>query len=130
MSTSGSETASANTTQSDLFSATGENVVENPLKCPLDLSHFEHHSGEAGLETLLGKTRLPPTEISIPVKSQPSIDVFLKSRKSSLPKHKKPVAAATNSDVCKDFLSPFQRYQLLKPFMDSIKTGWCCLFPK
>ena len=127
MSTSGSENASTNTTQSDLFSATGENVVENPLKCPLDLSHFEHHSGEAGLETLLGKKLPLPAQVSIiPVKSQPAIDVFLKSKKAPTALHKQKksaVALVTNSDVCKDFLSPFQRYQLLKPFMDSIITG-------
>ena len=122
---------SANTTQ-DLFSGnSGDNFVENPLKCPLDLSHFDRSEVQAGLASLLDKnTRITPTtEIIIPAKSQPSIDVFLKSRKyaSEHQKTKKPQPVlkvqATNSDLCKSFLSPFQRYQLLKPFMDSMKSG-------
>ena len=80
-------------------------VLENPLESPLDLAHFS----ELGkLETVLTKQMVIPH--SSLVKKKPDLSVFGKGRVSKESK-------------AWQFVSPYQRFALLKPYLDSLNAN-------
>merc|ERR1712130_817716 len=78
-------------------------VTSNPLQSPLDLSHLED-SGE--LETVV-KNKFTFANNNL-VKSKPDLSVFDNSK------------TITRTSLV-TFVSPFQRYTLLKPYLESIE---------
>jgi len=78
-------------------------ITSNPLESPLDLSHLED-SGE--LDTVV-KNKFTFANNNL-VKSKPDLGVFDSS---------KPVTRAS----LVTFVSPFQRYTMLKPYLESIE---------
>merc|ERR1719233_2706951 len=78
-------------------------ITSNPLESPLDLSHLED-SGE--LDTVV-KNKFTFANNNL-VKSKPDLGVFDSS---------KPVTRAS----LVQFVSPFQRYTMLKPYLESIE---------
>jgi hypothetical protein len=95
--------------------------IENPLKCPLDVGPL----AELGPVSCLVDRQLDrivrkfqPAGVRLR-KTQPDLAVFGVSRDN-----KKAAVAASkeeNSAVRVQFVSPFKRYQLLKPYLDSIE---------
>jgi hypothetical protein len=76
-------------------------IVEDPLKCPLDLGHFaDAGQGDLGLKVLLDSNDTRPKQLSVQFKPMPGIDLFeVKPDLSSQIKFK-------------TFLTPFQRFQV------------------
>ena len=98
--------------QSSIF-----DVLENPFKCPLDLSSIQRHQEHDGdLPVLLKATRVDCERVNGPImsiarKEKPELDIFSSSTKSS---HSNEIE---NINI---FLSPFQRLQLLKPYLEAM----------
>ena len=90
-------------------------ILENPLKCPLDLSSLQRHDDQMlELPVLLKKVSSRElsinTEIVVPFKHKPEIDIFSSAKESEI----------KNSNNINIFLSPFQRLQLLKPYLEAM----------
>jgi len=82
--------------------------LENPLKSPLDLGPLSEST--VGLETVLDKENGIIVNNNI-IKEHPDLAVFSNRQKTQ---------AGGRSG--KDFLSPYKRYKLLKPYLDSINN--------
>ena len=95
-------------------------VLENPLKCPLDLSSIQRHQEQEDvLDVLLRGTDIDVDKLdtnqmalSVPYKVKPTLDIF-SSNKKQWPKNH-------GIEHVNIFLSPFQRLQLLKPYLDAM----------
>ena len=92
-------------------------ILENPLKCPLDLSNMQSHEDQLPDLPVLIKNRngydksSTNTIIQVPFKDKPSLDIFsLENTPSTI----------NRSDQVNIFLSPFQRLQLLKPYLEAM----------
>ena len=98
--------------QSSIF-----DVLENPFTCPLDLSSIQRHQEQDGnlpillTATGVGSDMLSKPNLSIALKEKPELDIFLSSSKSS---------QRNGIDNINIFLSPFQRLQLLKPYLEAM----------
>ena len=101
-------------------------VLENPLKCPLDLSKFHKdiNADEPAdrLNVLLSNQQnskmdgVPERPIHIPFKVKPAFDIFAHDSFKPTATHESAISDS-RIDV---FLSPFQRLQLLKPYMEAM----------
>ena len=87
------------------------NILENPLKCPLDMSHWGQEE-ELDLKVFLENDQIEVNESACKAlkKSAPCVLALNKSR-------------VTESTLEKTFLSPYQRYKMLRPYLDSMKKG-------
>ena len=76
-------------------------IVEDPLKCPLDLGHFtDAGQGDIGLKVLLDDHDIRTNLLSVQFKPVPGIDLF-------------EVKPDFSSQIkLKTFLTPFQRVQV------------------
>ena len=92
-------------------------ILENPLKCPLDLSNIQRHEDQLhDLPVILKNMNAfdkPTTKtfIQVPFKDKPSLDIFSLEKTPS---------TMNSSDRVNIFLSPFQRLQLLKPYLEAM----------
>ena len=90
------------------------NVLENPLKCPLDLSHWGQDE-DLDLDVIL-KSKGQNDEVNIESdykglkKSKPCVLALNKSK------------ASEGTMLEKTFLSPYQRYKMLRPYLDSMRN--------
>ena len=80
-------------------------IVEDPLKCPLDLGYFaDLGQSELGLKVLLDNNTVFAPKISIQFKLVPEVDLF-------------DVKPDVLSQIkLKQFLTPFQRFQVKSNF--------------
>lgn len=85
-------------------------ILKDPLKCPLDLTNFDEE--QEGLDVFLSKDEMKiETSVKIQPKDNASIESF--GNKSEI----QPGNALTRV-----FLSPFERYKMLKPYLDSMAS--------
>jgi hypothetical protein len=82
--------------------------MENPLKCPLDLGPITELTGSRNVDK-------SDTGVSKVVRQKPNacMDVFGPDS---------PLGSNEASQKVKMFLSPYQRYQMLKPYMEFINS--------
>ena len=113
----------SNATDSSVISSQQSlmNVLENPLKCPLDLSNFQRFQEEESGVNVLFKSPNQITIVndneqlavtSITYKDRPDFKIFSSEKKMN-----------SNSDVLNNinvYLSPFQRFQLLTPYLEAM----------
>lgn len=83
----------------------GMEFLENPLTSPLDLGGLADCATQ--LETVLGKEIIKSVNNNI-LKKRPELLVFAENKKEE------------KTGVPKEFLSPYHRFKLLKPYLDSI----------
>jgi hypothetical protein len=102
---------------------------ENPLKCPLDLGALSELGQAPKVATLVDtqldrivrkfKPDLGPKPVSL-LKAKPDLTVFRKLSKAD-----RTMSPDNGGKVMPppavQFVSPFRRYQLLKPYLDSIE---------
>lgn len=80
-------------------------ILEDPLKCPLDMSHWGQ---EEDLEVILGKDVAIDCEPIVKAKLKAQVEAFSFEGNTSATK------------LQKSFLSPFLRYKMLKPYLKAI----------
>ncbi|XP_023327767.1 exosome component 10-like [Eurytemora carolleeae] len=95
---------------------------ENPLKCPLELSNLSELG--TGLKTLVSKQgeimEFSPKMNNNLIKKKSSLGVF--DVKDEEKKKKKKKEKKKKNEIEK-FISPFQRYQMLRPYLESLKKS-------
>ena len=91
-------------------------ILANPLKCPLDLSNIQQEQVQDNLDVLLKNKEIKDMSKEkrnvVPCKKQPALDIF-----SSKEKFTSNVKEDNRINI---FLTPFQRLQLLKPYLESL----------
>ena len=92
-------------------------ILENPLKCPLDFSNIQRNDEQIVdlpvlIEKATGSENLASNaKIQVPFKEKPELDIFSTKKRHNM--------NGINTDIS-IFLSPFQRLQLLKPYLEAI----------
>ena len=104
-----------NAASKEELAALHSNVVEDPLKSPLDLG--EHSLTLGGPVFLGGKGRLDPVR-KVPIKDKPALSVFDSARSNRAERRgNNTKVGEAPQKVAAGFLSPYQRYQMLKPYL-------------
>jgi len=94
------------------FASSKLEILQDPLKCPLDMSNWDPENYDEGLEVLLDKTDMKTeASTSIQAKEKAHINAFDNQINRE------------GNKLNKVFLSPFERYKMLKPYMDSMNTA-------
>merc|ERR1719431_1026859 len=100
----------------DLREQAGQEFNENPLKCPLDLSGMDFGNG---LPTLIdvksGKlSKFKPSVITTNINTTPQLLVFTSKNQQ--------IKKKVNEKI-KKFVSPFERFKLLVPYLEKLKIA-------
>ena len=89
----------------------GQDIFENPLKCPLDLHAQEEYVPQQW--TVLDSMEINDQRSKVELKTKASVVAF-EGPKKTIQESKLDNQA---------FYSPYQRYKMLKPYLDSIKDS-------
>ena len=96
-----------------------DSIVDNPLRCPLDLVHLSVDNADNStdfpkLDVLLDTPEAVSEVLVVLSKNDASIKAFAKKQDDN-------VKFVSKNNKC--FLTPYERYKLLNPYLNSIKDN-------